>query len=280
MESAPGHTAAAPSAAASAQTNAVRRRAVKSGHAEPALTRQAASDATEGLSRPLLRTTVDRPGKCCRQRPARPGLAAEPMDNAFTISSADACYASAWTRRDSRHHFGLCGGGHALLPGGSGFRRGLVVESEVQSPVVVVGCPVLDVAAGAGAVGPGGDADLCFDGGEERRGRGAVEARAGPAGAPPSSRRPRGWRACGARWRIRSTLCYSRLAQDLVLDTQASDGRCQAAMIAKAYGMSKDSAGPIRASRKVLPNRGPKSTTDSTNRVHERAATSKGARWC
>lgn len=49
---------------------------------------------------------------------------------------------TTWTWRGSGHHFGLCGGGHALLRGSSDFHRGLVVESGVQSPVVVVGYPV------------------------------------------------------------------------------------------------------------------------------------------
>jgi hypothetical protein len=43
--------------------------------------------------------------------------------------------------------------------------------------------PVLDVAVGSGTVGPGFDADLGLDRGEERFGGGAVEAGAAAAGA-------------------------------------------------------------------------------------------------
>src|SRR5258708_1524445 len=76
--------------------------------------------------------------------------------------------------------------------------RGLAVECGVQAAVVAVGDPVLDGAVCAGAVGPGCDADLRLDGGEERLGGGAVETRSRAAGALPdlqaSQRVPVGFR--------------------------------------------------------------------------------------
>ena len=70
-----------------------------------------------------------------------------------------------------------------MPPGGSDVDRGLVVKGRMQASSVVFEDPVLDVAAGDGAVGPGADADLRFDGREERLRCGAVET--GSAAAVP-----------------------------------------------------------------------------------------------
>jgi hypothetical protein len=51
----------------------------------------------------------------------------------------------------------------------------------VQASLVVQLDPVLDAAARRSAVGPGIDADLGLERGEERLGGGAVETASGPA---------------------------------------------------------------------------------------------------
>lgn len=109
---------------------------------------------------------------------------------------------------------GLRSGGHTLLPGASRFGRGPVADGGVQTPFVVCPDPVVNVSAAARPVGPGGDADLSLDRGEERLGRGPVEARAGPAGALPDLQALYRVPACG-RVELRSTVrVHDRVARD------------------------------------------------------------------
>src|SRR5438445_2979579 len=84
----------------------------------------------------------------------------------------------------------LCGGGRAVLPGGSDFDRSLVVKGGVQASPVVFNDPALDVTAGGGAIGPEAHADLRLEGREERLSRSSVETRARPARALPQLQAP------------------------------------------------------------------------------------------